>query len=521
MKKVIYSMVACVALFATSCSNDEIEVETVMNEEIATLKINVSTSNLYSTLDLTSSITNFLGTYDECIAVWSLLYDESGNFVDSINSYTNTIKTISQTFENIKTGTYTLVTVQTIVDSDSEDSASQSWELVDIDNLSTLCLIDKEDHYVYWYCCVGTATQTFVVDDDKTISVTPEAIGYIIDIDYENFEYSDYVRFSFSFRNKPNGYFLDPQLTESDRYYYDSYNEEGFVTSIYASYNSSGISSGGATIFSFLTGSVNYMFGLTDASQVYDSYYSMTCYPSTSEYYTFNVGAWYEAYAYYTGGSTVVETYMGENDDNFDEWYDNIGSSSSTSSTSSFSFDEPYTTWGATVTTVKSYMSDYTLYSEDTSDGCTLIYYGKDPVAEVDYLFSSSTTGLFESCVYFFSTDVTDEDLLSYLGDFEYLTAYEYSNYTVYLYYTSDYETIIYLWDLADYYGYYELDYYSYDYLSSSTEESRVAQLEKKVEDIIPQKTILPSQSFKVYDFGKKLAENPVNAKMINAKKAQ
>lgn len=511
MKKIFYSMLACVAIFASSCSNDEIEIEAALTEEVATLNLNVSTSNLYSTLGITNSITNSLGNYDEYIAVWSLLYDESGNLVDSINSYANTIRSINQSFDNVKLGTYTLVTIQTIIDADDENLASQSWELVDIDKLSTLCLMDKGDYFVYWYCSVGVATQTIVVDADKTISVSPETIGYLIDIDYENFDNSGYVRFCYAFNNNPNGYFLNPQLTGSDKLYYDSYNGESVVTSIWAKYDSSGISSSGATIFSFLTGSVNYRFGLTDASQVYETYYGLTPYPSSNEYYTFEVGGSYEAYAYYVGGSTVVETYMGEYDENFDEWYEDVvsGSTSPSSSSDAF-FEEPYTTWGASVSTVKSYMSGYTLYSEDTSDdGCELVYYGKAPVDEVDYYFSSSTTGLYESDVYF-ADDVTEEEILGYVEDFVYATSYAGTYYSYYMYYTSDFQTIIMLYDFTEYYGYYALSYCSYDYIMNY-EEAPAAQAEKKAENLINKKQIA-SSVFNVYDFGLMRSEHlPMN----------
>lgn len=512
MKKVIYSMVACVALFATSCSNDEIEID--LKETGSTLNIVVSTSEVYDELDMTYSITNqMLGGYDTYyVAIWSLLYDANGTLVDSVNSYTRSLSVVNQKFDNLQDDTYTLITLETLVDADN-DYNSYFWELKDIDQLTTLLFKSTDYAYPYWYCSVGLNTQSVTISgDSKSINVTPVAMGSTIDFTYESFVSSaDIIQLGYYLKNMADGRYLNPAISISDSYYYEEgYNASNYYSTLGAFYSSSGLDgTSSMDLYLMQTGTYTTKIGYSTSDDS-NSDGSINITGSNIDF-EYEDGGVYVAYAYYTGGSTIVETYLGDGDD-FDDWYTSVGSSSSNSS---FSFEEPYTTWGATVTKVKSYMSDYTLYSEDTSDGCTLIYYGKDPVAEVDYLFSSSTTGLYESIIYFYSTDVTEEDLLSYLEDFEYLAVYEYSSYTVYLYYTSDYETVIYLWDLADYYGYYELDYCSYDYLSSNTEEERVAKLKKMAEDKTERMQIKPTKCFKAYDFKKSSFEKPLNEKMI------
>ena len=85
-------------------------------------------------------------------------------------------------------------------------------------------------------------------------------------------------------------------------------------------------------------------------------------------------------------------------------------------------YEEPYTTWGGTVASVKSYMSNYNLGGTNKDDNGSYIlwYYGKNKEDEIDYYFESDTGGLFLAYVFLNSEEVGDDDLFSAFNEMGY-----------------------------------------------------------------------------------------------------
>ena len=102
MKKILYSLIAVLAMVMSSCSNDDIEII-----KTGGVTFNVSTQGVYDDFEVSDDFKNrFLsGSYN--VGVYTFIYDETGNLAASDSVYTQTFGNIPQTFTSLKTGNYT------------------------------------------------------------------------------------------------------------------------------------------------------------------------------------------------------------------------------------------------------------------------------------------------------------------------------------------------------------------------------------------------------------------------------
>ena len=93
-------------------------------------------------------------------------------------------------------------------------------------------------------------------------------------------------------------------------------------------------------------------------------------------------------------GFYIPDTYFGNKEDIY-SWITECGKRAQELETTTL-FEQPYITWGGTVSAVKSFMSGYELYGDDTTEEgeYILIYEGKYKESEIDYWFTSKTGGL-------------------------------------------------------------------------------------------------------------------------------
>lgn len=492
MKHAIYSCMAFVAILLgfTACSNDAIDIE---YSEKGSLSLTISPSAPYDDFGLTSSFTSsILGDIDYCyVGVTSLLYDSEGNLADSVCTYSRTLSLMSQEFEAVEKGTYTLVCIETLASSE-EDYAWRVWNLTGVEKLSTL-RIENAGYYTYWYDAVGLYTQTVVLSGTtQTLSVSPEAIGCIIDIDYENYDGSDYVWFGFELKGEIDGRYLSPNITGTDRWYFTEVNETHTWDGLWNSYESTGLTEGGATMYCLQTGSQEYCFGLNKTGYNDDGTINFTAFGDETS--TLEEGAWYVAYTYYTGS---VETYFGADDSSFDSWYAEVvedGSSSGSTSTSSDAFDVPCTDWGASVSTVKSYMSDYTIeYDQDTFLG----YYGNASSVDDIYYYFDESYGLYESLVWIYASALSSDEIASELAELGYSYLGETTDddgNAILHFITSDAVTYVWIFDYTDDYSEWAVIFYPYELLSSK-ERSAAQSVELVAPRNLSGKRTLPGTS--------------------------
>ena len=131
-------------------------------------------------------------------------------------------------------------------------------------------------------------------------------------------------------------------------------------------------------------------------------------------------------------------------------------------------YNEPYTTWYASVNTVKEYMKDYTLISEElTENGEKLLTYGGlRHELMTSYLFNKNMQ-LVESMVVIFTTETTMENLDKHLQE-NYVYIDESDGTKMYM--SLDTETTVFLSEYTEF-GAYIISYYSSQYLLEDDNE--------------------------------------------------
>lgn len=406
MKKYIFSFLA-VALFAfTSCENDEIEVKSV-----GSIDISINTGELYTDLSVSNGVKNLLGKNSNWnIGVMLLLYDNNGNLIEKSLSTTNTYQTLQASFSDMTSDKkYTIVAIQTLVDTD-ENNEAIFWDVKEENKLSTLRL-DTNSDQIYWYGAAGVAVKTFTTSEDNTkIALVPEPIGAIVDFGYENFSGSNLVRLGFQLKNVVDGIYLDPNHV-GDKLYYEDYNPSGTWGHRGYFLNDAGLADEDSKdLFIIDMGQQFYCFGVSTSDQWKD--YKFTAYPSTNSSFTFEPGKYYTAYCIYDANTKNLLTYMGLST-GFQSWYNQQQYQAAVL------FEEPYINWGGTVSAVKSAMSAYEVGNDtpeyvDGLQAYVIWYYGKYSEDEIDYYFSTSTSGLFRVYV-FADAETVGEDQLSAL----------------------------------------------------------------------------------------------------------
>ena len=225
MKKYIFSFLALTGLFTASCSNDEIKIETEEYVANHVVTFDVATDFMYEELGVKSGMKNQILSDDKShIGIFTYIYDDKGDIVDSLFSQTKTFAQISQQV-TLKEGKYTVVSVETVVNK-NYDYVPDRWRLINTNKLSDCEIHSIGDHS--WFEAVGVASTTITVVKDETYKLSPVAYGSIIDIDYYNFDKSNYEAIRLYTRNQAAGIKLNPELSGDSRFTWDIYTEEHY-----------------------------------------------------------------------------------------------------------------------------------------------------------------------------------------------------------------------------------------------------------------------------------------------------
>jgi len=432
----LYTALAVFSLVFTACSNDDIEIA-----RTSKLTLTIGTQQLYDQLDLTSSIQNLLGNHSEYqIGVNVFVYDEQGTLVRKELITSRTFQTLSVELEKMDEGAYTVVAVETMLDADNGNNPI-FWTFTGEDNLSTLRLDKIPSTYIYWYGAAAVSTEQIQLNgNDESRTITPTSIGYIISCGYENVGSLGLSFLALDIKNESQGLWLDPQHEGSTKLYYENYNQTNFWTDIAGFYDSNGIAdSDNYDIFAIETGQQDYLFGLATPSDISDEAITFKyTFPEGGGSFTFLAGETYAGYLIYDPTDEYVYYYM-DDIDGFNSWYESV----------TRLYEVPYLTWGGTVASVKSYMKDYKAGSNgnvlSNDDGTyTLWYYGAYKEDEIDYRFTTSTSGLNRVDVFFDSKTVGEDDILACFNKLGYTYVTTQSN-GVARYRTSDGSTNVYM----------------------------------------------------------------------------
>lgn len=446
------------------------------------LTLNIGTQNMYDNFGRSSYENVFLSNkYNYYVGVTSLVYDNSGQFVDSVSTYVKTFQSIQQKF-SLHEGSYTIVTVETLVDGDN-NYKSDYWEIDNIEDLSSVVLMNyTESSVVYWDGVVGTSNCTVsIANSNHSQNVVPSAIGSLVDVTAVNFDKSDYSLVAFFTKNAPDGIMLSPNTIE--RYYYSNYEQSNFWTGRgYLGYvdkdDSNRLSERESmTIYIVESGSTSWLLGCSKASYLNDDgSIDLDDYPKNASQFTFRDGQIFYAYIRYRGDEKGCDANLGTYNE-ISKWIEGLDKIIDPDAL----FGEPYTTWGGTVASVKSYMSGYRAYNngnlEEVSGNYVLTYAGKYKEEQTRYWFTSQTGGLTNAVVFFNAEKVGEDDLSKAFAEMGYIYIDSDDNYSYY--FTKDFKSFVYV-------GLNSQNYWFVNYSNASSGSAPKRAMKKEFSTIAP-----------------------------------
>lgn len=397
MKKTFLSAYLLIALLlTTSCNNEEISVETVA--PIHSLTLNISSQGIYDEFELTSDIKNsFLREGGYGIGIFSYVYDANGNIVDSIKSTLESFNTAVQSLPSLAEGDYTVITIETLVNKD-HGNLPESWRVDDAESISTIKL--RQSGNTYWPEIVGVATIQVKMDSNKEINIKPKAVGSIIHHYQYDFDQSNLINVGFATDGMTDYYSLNPQLAHDDRIKVDL-TKKGYINVRLCDEVEAGSNYVGSIYI--IESEITWMNIAQDQEDIDKKLYSTW----KSDNATLEDGITYYAgfyYLYSDNEGTYAASYLGTIDgmksfvNEWKKWKEqNIKNGL---------YAVPYINWNiGTVSAVKSFMSDFTLYQDiqysETSNTYEMIYVDtQNSYTMYIYSFKSSTSGLTDAYVY-------------------------------------------------------------------------------------------------------------------------
>lgn len=454
MKKIIFCLAALFVVFLASCSNDDIEVT-----QTGGLKINVSTQDVYDQFKSTSDIKDYI-RQDGCyVRVMTFLYNKDGNLVDSKQEDIQQLNTVTFDFNNVPSGEYTALTIETVVYQNSKGEVqSPAWSFDDVDKLSTIKATQKL-YEIYYPYVIGVSANSISVSENTELTVRPQGIGSILQLYYLNFDKSSYIDVGFATDDMIDYYSFNTSL-ERDSRFHTNLTSKGY-TNVRCSKAIEKSNSIHQTRY-VLEKSIGYDFCFTKNST--DSNKGTWTY-WTSIHGNANLedGKIYYGAANFIDDNKTLNTYFGD-EAGFRSWYTSL-------STSSSIVPPLYTTWKSGVSSVQSFMKDYTMtvgksgQAEKQADGTYAIAYkGKGKEESISYSFTSATSGLFEIDVFYSQKTVTSTELKNYLNQNCTLLT---SEGETYMYSSADGKSIVILYPYGENNEYWVVGYVDIDYLNS------------------------------------------------------
>lgn len=416
MKKIIYSIIAFATLIVVSCSNEDIYIEKKLHG--ASVKCNINIIELYNTFGVTEKLPElFLRDKSGAIAVAAYLYDANGNAVDSTLQTSFTTSALSLSFDNVVSGNYTLVAIETLVNPDDKNQ-SDSWRFVGSKKLSTLA-VKQINAKSTPYDAVGVGTVNLLVNDkDQSINITPKPLGSRINFYSYNINNFEVVNIGFGTTDILDRYKLDPMMRESDRYVVDLSQKGKF--NLRCSLTKEKILNGYYNLSYVIEDAIEWRPCFQNETNAGTSTWNLPSEPSTK---TLENGKTYFAVLYYLDklGSYVWGMY--ESHEEMMEFVETCEEYNVSPTPSSVLYDAPYTKWNVgTVSAVRSYMSKYSLVQDlsESSDGNYLMMY-QDPTnsAYYMYVFTNSSSGLTDSYVLLDGASVTLDKVKTHLTNQE------------------------------------------------------------------------------------------------------
>ena len=450
MKKILFPIIALVALILSSCSNDDIEI--VETQPKSTFTCNVNPKSLYDEFDITDNITELVRDKEDAIRVYALLYNTNGDLVKGLFITDPNLNTKTFSFDAIEEGDYTLVVVQTCIPkaASSNEYVMNAFDLVNESKLSTLSIKQKKNDVDY-YQALGVATRNISISKNvNSVTISPKAIGSLIDIYYCGYKNSSYLTLGLATRDRIMYYKLDPSLSYDARYITDptSTNKTN-VRSRMTNTTEDIINNTVYVLEKNVQWNIAWQEDESDVtSNRWIGYFRQATKNSLSDGKTYYLGAGY------IDDDTAPSTCWGTLDQ-VNIWYQEY---LKTSVKTNNIIPNLYTTWGGSVASTQSFMKDYTMImgsagkAAATEDSLyTLMYQGKDKEKAIAYYYETPTTGLFATLLLYDKTSVSLNEMTANMNNnYTYLRSGTEDGVLTYYYTTQDKKTILLLQNLDE-----------------------------------------------------------------------
>lgn len=412
MKKILFGLLAFTAIFS-SCTNDDIEIVSTIAPVPDGLTISVDLSRFYSgyifedtkhNIDqIAEAYRTFNSNSEMFIQVRTLIYNKvTEELVDSIINYVTTTNSVTATV-SLRPGEYYAFTSLAF----ATKSKKSYWNVGDREKLSTAKLIPLYK-YSKW-SILSQSTESFTVSKTHSarINTIPSPLGALVYFYFQNFQYVDEAsygnvadnkvrRIALYTQRRADSYNIDPNATskfnyaketESGSWYIDQAVEPDDFDDDWTYFQTN--------LYSYayiLEPEQRTTFGLKREGETSFSAYG-------EQTTSFTPGTTYLAYWDYF---KIGEPYLGPADNN--HWNDYQPKTI---------YEEPYTIWGASLSTVKSqmYSKGYSLFEEGSN---YLLYYGKFFENASEYDFDNS--GGLNSVFFYFDSSISLTALSNYVA---------------------------------------------------------------------------------------------------------
>lgn len=396
MKKIILSLLSMMCLLATSCSNDDIVIESN-----GTLEYTVNISNLYKTFDMEDEIQDAIRDKEYCITVTNLIYDnESGSLVKEIQSTAFALNNIKESIE-LNDGSYTIISIQSIGDPNKEGKHIK-WEISDKEKISSVYI--KPTARTYYTNAIGVSTQNIQVKGKTSVTATTKAIGSLVTLYYCNFDNSDYTNLGFFTKDITTKYLFDPSLSREEKFIVDLAASGKINIRDKRENNWEAIEE--CTLY-LLEKKIDYSFCVQSAENSGST--TWTNWPSNEKTAYLEDGEWYHAGAYFMSDDVAFSTVWANTRQEVADWYNTC---------ITLLIPTTYQIWGGTVANVQAFMNDYEMIMGDkgyaapsTNNTYEIQYKGKGKEEFISYSFSTPTTGLTEVDIFYDTSKVAFDNL--------------------------------------------------------------------------------------------------------------
>ena len=235
MKKFICIVLFVGGLLSTSCTNDDITIDT--NNSVNDVNITVSLSNFYQSynyndtyhgIEVSEYFRTFYSEYEWYIQTRTLIYDNNGVLVDSLLSYSTNTNPVTES-KKLADGKYTFVSTLTFAYKTDKGDYESMWDLADKENLSSANLQMYWNEYLWAIMSYDAQEITISKGQTTDVNMQPSPVGALAYMYLENFwckSEADYPNVSDNgirsltlySRNIAVGYKLSPKAV--DKYVY-------------------------------------------------------------------------------------------------------------------------------------------------------------------------------------------------------------------------------------------------------------------------------------------------------------